>query len=246
MASVIRTYLLIGTTALFAACGDTATEQTTTTAATASTSQSSERTPFERNDDHAIGNPDAAVTVIEFASVSCGACANWHQTVYPDFKKNYIDTGKVRYVFREFLAGDPSMADAGFMIALCAPEENYFKNIKLQFDRQAQMFEFARNRQLRPAYISLAKSSGLSEQEFIDCMKNEELREQYMDRMQTGLDLGVPGTPAFAINGTLQPRTTFTLESLEKTILPLLGEEVPVEPTEADAPETGAADEATE
>jgi hypothetical protein len=57
---------------------------------------------YEVAGDHAIGNPDASVTVVEYASVVCGACANFHQTVYPDFKKKYIDSGLVRFVFREY------------------------------------------------------------------------------------------------------------------------------------------------
>ncbi|MGB6230539.1 MAG: thioredoxin domain-containing protein [Litorimonas sp.] len=222
MTHLIRTSLLLATTALLAACGANAESPASTSTATVA---SADRSAFERPDDHAIGNPDAAVTVVEYASVSCGACANWHNTVYPDFKKKYVDTGKVRYVFREFRAGEPTMADAGFMIALCAPEEKYFENIGLQFKRQAQMFEFARNGQLREAYINLAKSSGLSEDEFTACMANSELRAEYQDREQSGLDLGVTGTPAFVINGELQ--RVFTLESMEEVILPLLGEEVP-------------------
>lgn len=227
MRSLIRTSLFLGAAALLTACnsgsGDANASESNATANVAS----SERTAFENADDHAIGSPDAPVTLVEYASVSCGACANWHQTVYPDFKEKYIDTGKVRYVFREFIAGEPTMADAGFMIALCAPEENYFKNIKLQFDRQAQMFEFAKNGQLRSAYINLAKASGLSEEEFVSCLANQDLRDQYMSRMQIGIDDGVSGTPAFFINGEKQARGVFTLESLEQTILPLLGEDVP-------------------
>lgn len=246
MASVIRTSILFGAAALLTACGNAGSDNNSSSATETPAASAGDRTAFERPDDHAIGNPDAAVTLVEFASVSCGACANWHQTVYPDFKAKYIDTGKVRYVFREFLAGEPNMADAGFMIALCAPEENYFKNIKLQFDRQAQMFEFRANGQLRQAYINLAKSSGLSEEDFIACMTNEELREQYMDRMQTGLDLGVPGTPAFVINGELQPRSTFTLESLEGVILPLLGEDAPEEAEAAPEEDSAPSEETTD
>ncbi|GLQ19334.1 hypothetical protein GCM10007854_02890 [Algimonas porphyrae] len=228
---MIRTSILISAAALLAACGNGTATDTTATTNTVATSGDAERTPFERPDDHAIGNPNAAVTVMEFASVTCPACANWHQTVYPDFKAKYVDTGKVRYVFREFLAGAPDLADAGFMIALCANEDDWFKNIKLQFDRQSQILTLAQQGQAREAYVNLAKSSGLSEDEFVQCMANDTLREEYMDRMQSGIDMGVAGTPAFVINGEL--KRVFTLESIEEQILPLLGEDMPV----ADAPE---------
>ena len=59
------------------------------------------------DNDHVTGSPDAQVTLVEYASVACGACGNWHNSVYPEFKKKYVDTGKVRYVFREYVTGVP-------------------------------------------------------------------------------------------------------------------------------------------
>ena len=231
MTSMIRNSILIGTAALLGACNNGGAVETEAGTDAPTASADAERTAFERPDEHAIGNPNAAVTIVEYASVTCPACANWHQTVYPDLKDRYIDTGKVRYVFREFLAGAPDLADAGFMIALCAGEEDWFKNIKLQFDRQSQILTLAQQGQARQAYVSLAKSSGLSEDEFVQCMSNEDLREAYMDRMQSGIDAGVSGTPAFIINGEL--KRVFTLESIEEQILPLLGEELPAATDEA-------------
>jgi protein-disulfide isomerase len=175
--------------------------------------------------DHVTGSPDAPVTLVEYASVACGACAGWHQQVYPEFKKKYVDTGKVRYVFREYVTGVPEYADAGFMIALCAPEENYFKNIAFQFERFQQIMKMGQQGQARDAYISIAKSAGLSEDEFTACMTNQELRDQYKAKMQTGIDLGVNSTPAFFING--EKKKVYTLEEIEDVILPILGEPIP-------------------
>lgn len=238
MASLIRSSVVIGLAALLAACGDSGTSSADASGSdTTAPASNADRTPFERPDDYAIGNPNAAVTIVEYASVTCPACANWHQTVYPDLMEKYVDTGKVRYVFREFLAGAPDLADAGFMIAQCAGDENWFKNIKLQFDRQSQILTMAQQGQAREAYLSLAKASGLSEEEFVECLANEELREEYMDRMQSGIDAGVGGTPAFMINGEL--KRVFTLESIEEQILPLLGEELPAE-TDAEVAEETA------
>ncbi len=149
--------------------------------------------------DHVLGDPNADIVLIEYASVSCPGCAVWHNDIFPDIKAKFIDTGKIRYVFREYLAANPDFADAGFMIALCAEEDDYFKNISLQFKRQRQIFDQAKKGDARGAYISLAKASGLSEDEFITCMGNQELREGYKARMQLGNDKGVGGTPAFFI-----------------------------------------------
>ena len=175
--------------------------------------------------DHVTGNADAAVTLVEYASVACGACAGWHNQVYPEFKKKYVDTGKVRYVFREYVTGVPEYADAGFMIALCAADENYFKNIALQFKRFNQIMKMGQQGKARDAYIGIAKSAGLSEDEFVTCMQNQELRDQYKAKMQTGVDMGVTGTPAFFING--EKHKVYKIEEIEDVILPLLGEPIP-------------------
>jgi len=175
--------------------------------------------------DHVTGSPDAPVTVVEYASVACGACAGWHQQVYPEFKKKYIDSGKVRYVFREYVTGVPEYADAGFMIALCAADDKYFKNIAFQFERYQTIMKMGQQGKARDAYIGIAKSAGLSEDEFTACMQNTELRDQYKAKMQTGVDLGVTATPSFFING--EKKKVYTVEDIEGVILPLLGEPIP-------------------
>jgi len=215
--------LILGLSAFaLVACGGKS--ETSTTASTTAGTATSE---YLIENDHVTGSADAPVTLVEYASVACGACANWHNTVYPDLKKKYIDTGKVRYVFREYVTGVPEYADAGFMIALCAKEENYFKNIAFQFKRQSQIFKMGQEGKARDAYIGIAKSAGLSEDEFINCMQNQELRDQYRATMQTGIDMGVTGTPGFFINGVKPSGKVFTLEDLEDVILPLLGEPIP-------------------
>lgn len=217
-----KTALVSFTALALIACGGDSGKTTAKTSAPASSAANSE---YLIDNDHITGSEDAAVTLVEYASVACGACANWHNSVYPELKKKYVDTGKIRYVFREYVTGVPEYADAGFMIALCAKEENYFKNIAFQFKNQSQIFKMGSEGKARDAYVGLAKSSGLSEEEFIGCMQNQELRDQYRATMQTGVDLGVTGTPAFFING--EKHKLFTLESIEDVILPLLGEPIP-------------------
>jgi len=220
--SARRALILSLAAVALAACGDNS--STKTTAATSANGSTSE---YLLEKDHITGSPDAPVTLVEYASVACGACANWHNSVYPDLKKKYIDTGKVRYVFREYVTGVPEYADAGFMIALCANQENYFKNIAFQFKRQSQIFKMGSEGKARDAYIGIAKSAGLSEDEFLSCMQNQELRDQYTATMQTGIDLGITATPAFIINGEKPSGKVFDLESIEDVILPILGEPIP-------------------
>ena len=176
-------------------------------------------------DDYILGEANAPVTLVEYASVSCGACAYWHQNVYPEVKSQYIDTGKVKYVFRPFPAGEPQMAQAGHKLALCADRNKFFKNIKLQFDRQTQIMDMGRKPNgLRQAYISLAKASGLSEQEFISCMGDADVTSRYDAFIELGADQGVTGTPTVFINGE---RTKSDFESIQAAIAKTLGEPVP-------------------
>lgn len=217
----LRRALIAGVAALtLAACGGG--DKPATTNDGAVTGSNSE---YLVPNDHVTGSPDAPVTVVEYASVACGACAGWHQQVYPEFKKKYVDTGKVKYVFREYVTGVPEYADAGFMIALCAADDKYFKNIAFQFERYQTIMKMGQQGKARDAYIGIAKSAGLSEDEFTACMQNTELRDQYKAKMQTGVDMGVTATPAFFING--EKKKVYLLEEMEEIILPLLGEPIP-------------------
>ena len=185
-------------------------------------------------DDYILGEADAKVTLVEYASVSCGACAFWHQNVYPELKSQYIATGKIKYVFRPFPAGEPQMAQAGHKLALCADRTKFFKNIKLQFDRQQQIMEMGRKPNgLRQAYISLAKASGLSEEEFISCMGDADITARYDAFVELGVDQGVSGTPTVFVNGK---RVKSDFDSIQAAIAPILGEPIP-EKTEDEAAE---------
>ncbi len=176
-------------------------------------------------DDYILGDANAPITLVEYASVACPGCAYWHQNVYPEIKSKYVDTGKVKYVFRPFPASNPEIATAGHKLALCADRDKFFKNIKIQFDRQSQIFEMGQRGQLRQAYVGLAKASGLSEEKFFACMSDTEITARYDAFAQLGQDQGVTGTPSVFINGVKTSKND--LETLEAMILPLLGEPVP-------------------
>ncbi len=86
--------------------------------------------------DEVVGKQDAPVTIIEYASMTCGHCAAFHNTTYPELKKRYIDTGKVRYILREFPL-DP-LAAAGFMLARCAGKDKYYPMVEILFEKQKE------------------------------------------------------------------------------------------------------------
>lgn len=230
--SSLKAFVLGGTAALLlAACGGSS------PAANSSSASSAERTSYEWEDDHAIGNANAAVTIIEHASVVCGACANWHTTVYPDFKKKYIDSGLVRFVFREFPTAPENLAQAGFLIANCAGEDKFFENISLQFKRQKQIFAAAGDGTVKDEYIAIAKAGGLSEEQFEQCLQNPEEIERYETIVKMGLDAGVTGTPSFFVNG--EKTKMFKLEDFDAALRPMLGNEA----TKSNEADDMAADE---
>lgn len=177
-------------------------------------SGSADRTQYEVEGDHAIGNPNATVTVVEYASVTCGHCANWHNAVWPTLREDYIDTGKVRFVFREFPTQPVRLAEVGFMIARCADEDKYFGNIGLQFERQQALMQAAGRGEAQKAYGDIARAAGLSDEEFEACLANEEEFKAMQDVVRDGFERGVNATPTFFINGEI--KKVFTIESFDE------------------------------
>lgn len=146
----------------------------------------------------AKGAADAPVTVVEYASVTCGHCAAWQQQVWPEFKAKYVDTNKIRFVFREFPTPPEPVAVAGFLMARCAGPENYFPVIEEIMASQAEMFGPTGP---RPVLLRIANGVGLSEEQFQACVTDEAAIKAMDERIKAALDAGVGGTPTFMVNG---------------------------------------------
>jgi protein-disulfide isomerase len=178
-----------------------------------------------------LGDEKAPVTVIEYASMTCPHCAQFHEVTYPELKKRYIDTGKVRFIFREFPLDQ--LAAAGFMLARCAAQDvtapvpgldiskvsaqRYYAMIETLF---AQQKTWVVQRPLAPL-LGIAKQAGLTEQNFNECLKNQQVLDGIEDVRQRGTKLGVNSTPTFFINGK-KFSGGMTIEDLEKNIAPYL------------------------
>ncbi|MFW5661035.1 MAG: DsbA family protein [Oceanicaulis sp.] len=158
------------------------------------------RTEFEREGDMAKGSVDAPVTMIEYASVACGGCAVWHESAYPVVEE-YIESGDVRFVFREMITGQPQLAIAGFMLAECAPDERYFDVVDVLFEQQRALFTAMQRGNARGQFESIARSVGLSQDEFRQCMQNEEILAQVRAASEQASADGVSSTPTFILNG---------------------------------------------
>jgi protein-disulfide isomerase len=167
-------------------------------------------------DEMALGDEKAPVTIIEYASMTCSHCARFHETTYPELKKRYIDTGKVRFIFREFPL-DP-LAAAGFMLARCAGKEKYFDIVEMLFQQQQTWAV----RNPLPPLLALAKQAGFSEKSFEECLANQPLLDGIEQvRGRAAEKFGVNSTPTFFINGKVQ-RGALSITELDKLIEPYL------------------------
>jgi len=167
--------------------------------------------------DKVLGSDKAPVTIVEYASMTCSHCANFHTIVYPQLKSKYIDTGKVRFILREFPL-DP-VATGAFMLARCAPEDKYFSMIDVLFEQQKN---WAFTKDPPKGLLAIAKQAGFTEQSFEACLTDNKLAEAVQEVARRGNEkFGVNSTPTFFVNG--QPmRGEMTPESLDKVLEPLL------------------------
>jgi len=168
--------------------------------------------------DMSLGDEKAPVTIIEYASMTCPHCANFHETTYPELKRKYIDTGKVRFIFREFPLDQ--LAAAAFMLARCGGKERYFPMVETLFQQQRT---WAVPRPLQPL-MAIGKQAGLSEAGFNECLKNQQVLDGIEDvRKRAAEKLNVQSTPTFFVNGK-QLRGSTTLAEFEKEMAPYLKE----------------------
>lgn len=142
---------------------------------------------------------DAKVTVVEYASVTCGHCAVWNEEVWPQFKTKYVDTKKVRYVFREFPTPPQDIAVAGFLIARCAGPDKYFDVVH---DIMASQKEWMAGVAPRTTLFRAAAAAGLSQEQTEACIRDKAAIEEMSNRIKAGIDAGVNSTPTFIVNGT--------------------------------------------
>ena len=167
--------------------------------------------------DMVMGDAGAPVTIVEYASMTCPHCAAFHANTLPALKEKYIDTGKVKLILREF-PFDPRAA-AAFMLARCAPPEQYYPMVSALFQQQKS---WASAPDAREPLLQIAKLAGFTQEAFEACLKNQEL----LDKIRAGFDkaskeYGVESTPTFFINGEKTTGTS-SIEEMSKLIDKLL------------------------
>lgn len=156
------------------------------------------------------GSSSAKVTVIEYGSVTCTHCAHWFNNNWPKFERDYVKTGKVRYIYREVATSPAPMAYGVYMLGHCAAAKPnwigmkggtkaYFTVIDGFFAAQSKVYETG---EVEPVLKSLATKTGLSNSELDACLNNEALFKSISTRMQTNMEKdNVTSTPTFFVNG---------------------------------------------
>lgn len=162
--------------------------------------------PVEERVEMVLGAEDAPVTVIEYASVTCPGCAAFHQSIFPEIKRDYIDTGKVRFVFREFPTPPQGLSYVGSVLARCAAEKGgedaYFLVLNTLFQTQRTWIGENAQAELK----KIAAQAGMDEAAFDACLQRQDLVDLINDNVEEGSEkYGINATPSFVLNGEKLP-----------------------------------------
>ncbi len=147
--------------------------------------------------EHVMGAADAPVTIIEYSSLTCPHCASFHAEAWPQIKEQYVETGKVRFILREFPLDN--LAAAGFMLARCVDADKYFAFVDLLFSKQS---DWARASDPVSELKTLSRQAGFTEQRFEACLTDQAMLDHITRVRDEGSErYGVRSTPTFIING---------------------------------------------
>jgi protein-disulfide isomerase len=166
--------------------------------------------------DIVLGSDKAPVTIIEYASMTCPHCAHFSTDTFPELQKRYIDTGKVRYIFREFPLD--ALAAAGFMLARCAGKDKFMPVVETLFAKQP---EWMVQKPIEPLK-AIAKQFGFTEQSFDACLANQHVLDGIQEvRDRAAEKLGINSVPTFFVNGQKLTGDQ-SIDALAKVIDPYL------------------------
>ena len=151
--------------------------------------------------DFVIGKIDAPITIIEYASMSCSHCASFHNNTLPDLKEEYIDTGKVKFVFRDFPYNFPALL--GSMVMRCTPNDVRYDYMNALYKLQNQ-WVLKENIKTTQELYKIMQSGGMKKEDFEACINNTDLENQIIQEIiDAQEEFQIKNTPSFLVNGNL-------------------------------------------
>ena len=153
------------------------------------------------DNDFFIGNENAPVTIIEYASMSCSHCADFHNDTLDELKKEYIDTGKVKFVFRDFPFNYPALA--GSMMMRCVPDDVRYDYMNALYKLQKN-WVVRDNTKTRSELYKIMQSGGMQQDEFDACLSDLNMENDILEGvMNAQREFNIRSTPTFIINGII-------------------------------------------
>lgn len=219
MTSILRRAAFVAVPLFVFACSKAPSEKASTEPdSNAAPTETAEPAATGAMADMTMGNPDAKVTVVEFASVTCPHCADFYQYMFPTIKEKYIDTGKIRFVFREFPTAPAGLSYVGSVLARCAADKGgsdaYFAVVDTLFKTQ-RTWIYGDDPKLE--LLKIAAQAGMNEKDFDACMKRQELVDLINKNVKEGAETyKISGTPTFVVNGT--KRTIRSIDDFTKIL----------------------------
>ena len=154
-----------------------------------------------KDDDFYIGEENAPITIIEYASMSCSHCADFHNDTLEELKKEFIDTGKVKFIFRDFPFNYPALA--GSMILRCVPEDIRYEYMNGLYKLQNNWVSRDQTK-TRSELYKIMQSGGMQQDDFDACLSNVDLENQLLEGvMEAQREYKIGSTPSFIVNGVL-------------------------------------------
>ena len=151
--------------------------------------------------DFIIGNKDAPITIIEYASMSCSHCADFHLKTLPQLIEKYVDTGKIKIVFRDFPFNYPALL--GSMVLRCVPKDVRYQYTQALYQLQSKWVN-RENAETTQELYKIMQSGGMTKEEFNTCIKNEDLENNILQSLiDAQSEFNIKSTPSFLINGLL-------------------------------------------
>ena len=169
--------------------------------------------PFAKKSEKFLGDNNAKITIIEYASMTCDHCANFHKNIFPEIYEKYIQSGKVKFIFRDFPLDKQALFAA--ILANCAPKEKYFDFVKLIFNTTEKWISV--EDEFLKKLKNIGKMGGLSNDQIESCFRDENMVDLAINSRSNGeKKFNITSTPSFIING--KKYSSMTFEQFEKVL----------------------------